>query len=263
MTSWAKGTDVQHPRGTAALASQSDPRRVHLCPGVACGLGHVPGRGCPAWAGRLPPDQRPPLVQRKVYLVEAVLMSFLLGAVEAGTPTQAQSVVRQVLDLLWLFMEVRLRPDCPAPLRRGLLGTAVLEPAPSPVAMQPGISPLGLRGTRLPQAVDDVPAAAVPVLAHRPRPEPAGGHSCCCPKPPGPHPPTLSTPSPQIHYLRLTIAILRHEKSRKFLLSNVLYPPLTTRQARHVVPSGVSRGQGGPCAPAQESPGRLRKTRAT
>lgn len=224
--------------------------------------------GCPAWGGRLPPHECPLSVQRKVYLVEAVLMSFLLGAVEADTPAHAQSVVRQVLDLLWLFMEVRLlasglRPDCQAPLRRGLLGTAVLEPAPIPVGMQPGISPAGLRGTRLPQAVDDVPAATVPVLAHRPRPEPAGGHSCCCPEPPGPHPPTLSTPSPQIHYLRLTIAILRHEKSRKFLLSNVLYPPLMTRQARCVVPPGVSRGQGGPCASGQESPGRLRKTRAT
>lgn len=48
-----------------------------------------------------------PLLQRKVYLVEAVLMSFLLGIVEKGTPEQAQSVVHQILDLLWLFMEVR------------------------------------------------------------------------------------------------------------------------------------------------------------
>lgn len=48
-----------------------------------------------------------PLPQRKVYLVEAVLMSFLLGVVEKGTPEQAQSVVHQILDLLWLFMEVR------------------------------------------------------------------------------------------------------------------------------------------------------------
>lgn len=46
-------------------------------------------------------------MQRKVYLVEAVLMSFLLGIMEKGTPAQAQSVVHQVLDLLWLFMEVR------------------------------------------------------------------------------------------------------------------------------------------------------------
>ncbi|MEQ2179271.1 hypothetical protein GOODEAATRI_022966 [Goodea atripinnis] len=28
----------------------------------------------------------------------------------------------------------------------------------------------------------------------------------------------------QIHYLRLTTAILRHEKSRKYLLNSVLYP---------------------------------------
>ena len=34
-------------------------------------------------------------------------MSFLLGVVEAGPPTQAQTVVHHVLDLLWLFMEVR------------------------------------------------------------------------------------------------------------------------------------------------------------
>lgn len=34
-------------------------------------------------------------------------MSFLLGTVEKGTPEQAQSVVHQILDLLWLFMEVR------------------------------------------------------------------------------------------------------------------------------------------------------------
>lgn len=73
---------------------------------------------------RLPSHQCPLLVQRKVYVVEAVLMSFLLGIMEVGTPAQAQSVVRQVLDLLWLFMEVRLltsglRPGCQAPLRWG------------------------------------------------------------------------------------------------------------------------------------------------
>lgn len=68
----------------------------------------MPGQGCPEWGRGPPPHPRPPLVQRKVYLVEAVLMSFLRGVVEAGSPAQAQSVVRQVLDLLWLFMEVRL-----------------------------------------------------------------------------------------------------------------------------------------------------------
>lgn len=45
----------------------------------------------------------------KVYLVEAVLMTFLLSLVKAGSPVRAQSAVRQVLDLLWLFMEVRPR----------------------------------------------------------------------------------------------------------------------------------------------------------
>lgn len=35
-------------------------------------------------------------------------MSFLLGITEKGTPEQAQAVVHQILDLLWLFMEVRL-----------------------------------------------------------------------------------------------------------------------------------------------------------
>lgn len=35
-------------------------------------------------------------------------MSFLLGIMEKGTPEQAQSVVHQILDILWLFMEVRL-----------------------------------------------------------------------------------------------------------------------------------------------------------
>lgn len=63
-------------------------------------------------------------------------------------------------------------------------------------------------------------------------------------------PPALSTPSPQTHYLRLTIAILRHEKSRKFLLSNVLYPSLAACQARGVS-FAVSRGQGGQCASGQ------------
>lgn len=108
-------------------------------------------------------------------------MSFLLGVVEAGTPTQVQSIVHQILDLLWLFMEVRLltsdfRPGCQAPLMEGLgNGRPGACSQPSRCAAW-HLSP-GLRGTRLSQAVDDVPAAAVPVLAHRPRPEPTGGHS--------------------------------------------------------------------------------------
>lgn len=134
MTSQAKGTTCAKPQRDA---SQSDPRRVHLCLGVACGFGHVPGWGCPAWGGRLPPHECPLLVQRKVYLVEAVLMSFLLGAVEADTPAHAQSVVRQVLDLLWLFMEVRLlasglRPLLPGPTEEGALGNGRPGACPHP-----------------------------------------------------------------------------------------------------------------------------------
>ncbi|XP_030162628.1 E3 ubiquitin-protein ligase RNF123 isoform X5 [Lynx canadensis] len=102
---------------------------------------------------------------RKVYLVEAVLMSFLRGVVEAGTPAQAQSMVRQILDLLWLFMEDYEVQDCLKQLMMSLLRLYRFSPI-------------------------------VPDL------------------------------SLQIHYLRLTIAILRHEKSRKFLLSNVLFDVL-------------------------------------
>ncbi|EFB13925.1 hypothetical protein PANDA_009342 [Ailuropoda melanoleuca] len=119
---------------------------------------------------------------RKVYLVEAVLVSFLRGVVEAGTPTQAQSVVRQVLDLLWLFMEDYEVQDCLKQLMMSLLRLYRFSPI---------VPDLGL----------------------------------------------------QTHYLRLTIAILRHEKSRKFLLSNVLYPPLAARQGRCVVSSGVAFGK--------------------
>ncbi|XP_015342666.1 E3 ubiquitin-protein ligase RNF123 isoform X1 [Marmota marmota marmota] len=102
---------------------------------------------------------------RKVYLVEAVLMSFLLGIMEKGTPAQAQSLVHQVLDLLWLFMEDYEVQDCLKQLMMSLLRLYRFSPI---------VPDLGL----------------------------------------------------QIHYLRLTISILRHQKSRKFLLSNVLFDVL-------------------------------------
>lgn len=101
----------------AILVSPSDPRRAHLCLRVArVGLrvylclwpGPRARAGVPGVGRGLPPHPCPPSVQRKVYLVEAVLVSFLRSVVEAGSPAQAQAVVRQVLDLLWLFMEVRL-----------------------------------------------------------------------------------------------------------------------------------------------------------
>lgn len=197
-------------KGTACAKCQRSPGQwPFLClsqtlEGVICVLGLLKGAQdsipvalatCQDGDRRPPPHQCPPLVQRKVYLVEAVLMSFLRGVVEAGTPSQAQSVVRQVLDLLWLFMEVRLRtsglrPGCQAPLRWGRYREGLgKDPQMAVLALrqpgvQPGISPTGLRGTGLPQAVDDVLAAALPVLAHRPRPEPTGGSSCPCPRAP-------------------------------------------------------------------------------
>ncbi|EQB77065.1 e3 ubiquitin-protein ligase RNF123 [Camelus ferus] len=101
---------------------------------------------------------------RQVYLVEAVLVSFMLGIVEAGTPAQAQahSVMHQVLDLLWLFMEDYEVQDCLKQLMMSLLRLYRFSPI---------VPDLGL----------------------------------------------------QIRYLRLTIAILSHQKSRKFLLNNVLF----------------------------------------
>ncbi|XP_057343518.1 E3 ubiquitin-protein ligase RNF123 isoform X3 [Manis pentadactyla] len=101
----------------------------------------------------------------KVYLVEAVLMTFLLSLVKAGSPVRAQSAVRQVLDLLWLFMEDHEVQDCLRQLTMSLLRLYRFSPI---------VPDLGL----------------------------------------------------QVHCLRLTIAILRHERSRKFLLSNVLFDVL-------------------------------------
>ena len=182
-------------------------------------------------------------MQREVYVVEAVLMSFLLGVVEAGSPEQAQTVVHQVLDLLWLFMEVR--PG------RGRCGEVLEKAARTPglgcpwrLTVQPDrlfqdyevqdcLKQLMMSLLRLYRFSPIVPDLSLQVGAPAPGPEP-----------PQASPPPLSTLSPQIRYLRLTIAILSHQKSRKFLLSNVLYPPLAARQARPVVHAGASRGPG-------------------
>uniref|UniRef100_G1PTN3 RING-type E3 ubiquitin transferase n=1 Tax=Myotis lucifugus TaxID=59463 RepID=G1PTN3_MYOLU len=110
---------------------------------------------------------------RKVYLVESVLTSFLLGLVEAGSPEQAPAAVGQVLDLLWLFMEEYEVHDCLKQLMMALLRLYRFSPI-------------------------------VPDL------------------------------SLQIHHLRLTVAILRHDKSRKFLLSNVLFDALRSAVFFHI-----------------------------
>ena len=114
VTSEAKGTAFAEPqrgRGAAAFpVSPSDPGRAPPClrgPPGGPGAGWGGGGGRPERDRKPPPHQHPALVQCEVYVVEAVLMSFLLGVVEAGPPEQAQTVVHHVLDLLWLFMEVR------------------------------------------------------------------------------------------------------------------------------------------------------------
>ncbi|XP_051550361.1 E3 ubiquitin-protein ligase RNF123-like isoform X3 [Myxocyprinus asiaticus] len=101
----------------------------------------------------------------KVYLVEDVLMNFLLGILEGGGSVDEHPLIQQLLDLFWLLMEDYEVNECLKQLVMSLLRAYRFSPI---------IPDLGF----------------------------------------------------QIHYLRLTTAILRHEKSRKFLLSNVLFDVL-------------------------------------
>ncbi|XP_048348153.1 E3 ubiquitin-protein ligase RNF123 isoform X1 [Sphaerodactylus townsendi] len=101
----------------------------------------------------------------KVYLVEDVLMNFLLGILEGGGSVEAHPLIQQLLDLMWLLMEEYEVHECLKQLLMSLLRAYRF----SPIA------------------------------------------------------PDLSL---QIHYLRLTIAVLKHEKSRKYLLQNVLFDVL-------------------------------------
>uniref|UniRef100_A0A672UXK4 E3 ubiquitin-protein ligase RNF123 n=1 Tax=Strigops habroptila TaxID=2489341 RepID=A0A672UXK4_STRHB len=101
----------------------------------------------------------------KVYLVEDVLMTFLLSILEQGGAVEAHPLIQQLLDLMWLLMEEYEVHECLKQLLTSLLRAYRFSPI---------IPDLGL----------------------------------------------------QIHYLRLTIAVLKHEKSRKYLLSNVLFDVL-------------------------------------
>ncbi|XP_078517334.1 E3 ubiquitin-protein ligase RNF123 isoform X2 [Lissotriton helveticus] len=101
----------------------------------------------------------------KVYLVEDVLMNFLLSILEGGGSVEEHSLIQRLLDLMWLLMEDYEVQECLKQLMMSLLRAYRFSPI---------IPDLGL----------------------------------------------------QIHYLRLTIAILKHEKSRKFLLNNVLFDVL-------------------------------------
>ncbi|NWI43957.1 RN123 ligase, partial [Picathartes gymnocephalus] len=101
----------------------------------------------------------------KVYLVEDVLMTFLLSILERGGAVEAHPLIQQLLDLMWLLMEEYEVHECLKQLLMSLLRAYRFSPI---------IPDLGL----------------------------------------------------QIHCLRLTIAVLKHEKSRKYLLSNVLFDVL-------------------------------------
>uniref|UniRef100_A0A803T1N9 RING-type E3 ubiquitin transferase n=1 Tax=Anolis carolinensis TaxID=28377 RepID=A0A803T1N9_ANOCA len=101
----------------------------------------------------------------KVYLVEDVLMNFLLSILEGGGAVEAHPLIQQLLDLMWLLMEDYEVHECLKQLLMSLLRAYRFSPI---------VPDLGL----------------------------------------------------QIHYLRLTIAILKHEKSRKYLLHNVLFDVL-------------------------------------
>ncbi|XP_073718060.1 E3 ubiquitin-protein ligase RNF123 [Misgurnus anguillicaudatus] len=98
----------------------------------------------------------------KVYLVEDVLMKFLLSILEGGGSVEEHPLIQELLDLFWLLMEDYEVNECLKQLMMSLLRAYRFSPI---------IPDLGF----------------------------------------------------QIHYLRLTTAILSHEKSRKYLLSNVLF----------------------------------------
>ncbi|XP_077582387.1 E3 ubiquitin-protein ligase RNF123 isoform X2 [Stigmatopora nigra] len=101
----------------------------------------------------------------KVYLVEDVLMNFLLGILEGGGAVDEHPLIQQLLDLFWLLMEDHEVNECLKQLMMSLLRAYRFSPI---------IPDLGF----------------------------------------------------QIHYLRLTTAVLRHEKSRKYLLGHVLFDVL-------------------------------------
>uniref|UniRef100_A0A3B4YJC1 E3 ubiquitin-protein ligase RNF123 n=1 Tax=Seriola lalandi dorsalis TaxID=1841481 RepID=A0A3B4YJC1_SERLL len=94
----------------------------------------------------------------KVYLVEDVLMNFLLGILEGGGSVDEHPLIQQLLDLFWLLMEDYEVNECLKQLMMSLLRAYRFSPI---------IPDLGF----------------------------------------------------QIHYLRLTTAILHHEKSRKYLFT--------------------------------------------
>ncbi|KAM4741401.1 E3 ubiquitin-protein ligase RNF123 isoform 3-T6 [Anableps anableps] len=133
------------------LEKDSAAWRLHGEPTVLIALAHIFNHFAPLMC--------------KVYLVEDVLMNFLLGILEGGGSVDEHPLIQQLLDLFWLLMEDHEVNECLKQLMMSLLRAYRFSPI---------IPDLGF----------------------------------------------------QIHYLRLTTAILRHEKSRKYLLNNVLFDVL-------------------------------------
>ncbi|RXM97853.1 E3 ubiquitin-protein ligase RNF123 [Acipenser ruthenus] len=137
----------------------------------------------------------------KVYLVEGVLMRFLLSILEGGGSVDEHPLIQQLLDLMWLLME------CKVYLVEGVLMRfllSILEGGGS-VDEHPLIQQLLdlmwllMEDYEVNECLKQLMMSLL--RAYR-------------------FSPIIPDLGLQIHYLRLTTAILRHEKSRKYLLSN-------------------------------------------
>ncbi|TKS65292.1 E3 ubiquitin-protein ligase RNF123 [Collichthys lucidus] len=137
----------------------------------------------------------------KVYLVEDVLMNFLLGILEGGGSVNEHPLIQQLLDLFWLLMEDYEVNECLKQLMMSLLRAYRFSPIIPDLGFQVRHpTPVLVLVLHLVLDLDLVLSLSLAL---------------------------------GIHYLRLTTAILHHEKSRKYLLNNVLYPctPLRVKEA--------------------------------
>ncbi|KAL7985936.1 hypothetical protein Chor_011102 [Crotalus horridus] len=72
----------------------------------------------------------------KVYLVEDVLMSFLLGILEGGGAVEAHPLIQQLLDLMWLLMEDYEVHECLKQLLMSLLRAYRFSPIVPDLGLQ-------------------------------------------------------------------------------------------------------------------------------
>ncbi|ETE70883.1 E3 ubiquitin-protein ligase, partial [Ophiophagus hannah] len=75
-------------------------------------------------------------VSCKVYLVEDVLMSFLLGILEGGGAVEAHPLIQQLLDLMWLLMEDYEVHECLKQLLMSLLRAYRFSPIVPDLGLQ-------------------------------------------------------------------------------------------------------------------------------